>query len=130
MIIMIIIFFFFLFVFVSRSFESRALPVVQVPAELKTTAAEETREGGRMARVALLVVVSFLSLAAAAVRAEDPYLYFTWRVTSGTIAPLGVPQKGILINGQFPGPNINSTTNNNIVINVFNDLDEPFLLSW
>ncbi|CAA6654983.1 unnamed protein product [Spirodela intermedia] len=68
-----------------------------------------------MARVALLVVVSFLCLAAAAVRAEDPYLYFTWR--------------GILINGQFPGPNINSTTNNNIVINVFNDLDEPFLLS-
>ncbi|CAA7389698.1 unnamed protein product [Spirodela intermedia] len=83
-----------------------------------------------MARVALLVVVSFLCLAAAAVRAEDPYLYFTWRVTSGTIAPLGVSQKGILINGQFPGPNINSTTNNNIVINVFNDLDEPFLLSW
>ncbi|KAJ8458692.1 hypothetical protein OPV22_031618 [Ensete ventricosum] len=36
----------------------------------------------------------------------------------------------ILINGQFPGPNINSTTNNNIVVNVFNNLDEPFLLTW
>jgi len=43
---------------------------------------------------------------------------------------LGVPQQGILINGQFPGPNINSTTNNNIVLNVFNNLDEPFLLTW
>ena len=62
--------------------------------------------------------------------AEDPYLFFTWNVTYGTISPLGVPQQGILINNQFPGPNINSTTNNNIVINVFNMLDEPFLLTW
>jgi L-ascorbate oxidase len=64
------------------------------------------------------------------VRGEDPYLFFTWNVTYGTISPLGVPQQGILINGRFPGPNINSTSNNNIVINVFNNLDEPFLLSW
>ncbi|KAG9454860.1 hypothetical protein H6P81_007764 [Aristolochia fimbriata] len=62
--------------------------------------------------------------------AEDPYLFFTWNVTYGSISPLGRPQQGILINGQFPGPNINSTTNNNIVINVFNNLDEPFLLTW
>uniref|UniRef100_A0A803QHH8 L-ascorbate oxidase homolog n=1 Tax=Cannabis sativa TaxID=3483 RepID=A0A803QHH8_CANSA len=62
--------------------------------------------------------------------AEDPYLYFTWKVTYGTISPLGVPQQGILINGQFPGPNINSTTNNNIIVNVINHLDEPFLLTW
>ncbi|THU46394.1 hypothetical protein C4D60_Mb09t04470 [Musa balbisiana] len=46
------------------------------------------------------------------------------------VSPLGVPQQVILINGQFPGPNINSTTNNNIVVNVFNNLDEPFLLTW
>ncbi|GFZ12875.1 SKU5 similar 13 [Actinidia rufa] len=37
---------------------------------------------------------------------------------------------GILINGQFPGPKINCTSNNNIVVNVFNNLDEPFLLTW
>ncbi|GKV54032.1 hypothetical protein SLEP1_g60542, partial [Rubroshorea leprosula] len=66
---------------------------------------------------------------AAVVHGEDPYLFFTWNVTYGTISPFGVPQQGILINGQFPGPNINSTTNNNIVINVFNNLDEPFLLT-
>ncbi|GKV30253.1 hypothetical protein SLEP1_g39085 [Rubroshorea leprosula] len=64
------------------------------------------------------------------VQGEDPYLFFEWNVTYGTIAPLGVPQQVILINGQFPGPNINSTTNNNIVINIFNNLDEPFLVTW
>lgn len=62
--------------------------------------------------------------------AEDPYLYFTWNITYGTLSPLGVPQQVILINGQFPGPTINSTSNNNIVVNVFNNIDEPFLLSW
>ncbi|KAF6136495.1 hypothetical protein GIB67_035054 [Kingdonia uniflora] len=77
-----------------------------------------------------LLLVSLILAAVIVVKAEDPYLYFTWKVTYGTISPLGVPQQAILINNQFPGPNINSTTNNNIVINVFNYLDEPFLLSW
>lgn len=78
----------------------------------------------------MLLLLLCLSAGAMMVRAEDPYLFFTWNVTYGTISPLGIPQQGILINGQFPGPNINSTTNNNIVINVFNNLDEPFLLTW
>jgi len=79
-----------------------------------------------------VIFVTWLVLLSAVVqlRAEDPYLFFTWNVTYGTISPLGVPQQGILINGQFPGPNINSTTNNNIVLDVFNNLDEPFLLTW
>ncbi|MBA0795834.1 hypothetical protein Gohar_006665 [Gossypium harknessii] len=64
------------------------------------------------------------------VQGGDPYLFFTWNVTYGSISPLGTPQQGILINNQFLGANINSTTNNNIVINVFNYLDEPFLLTW
>lgn len=38
--------------------------------------------------------------------------------------------QGILINGQFPGPQIESVTNDNLIINVFNSLDEPFLISW
>ncbi|XP_057954147.1 L-ascorbate oxidase homolog [Malania oleifera] len=71
-----------------------------------------------------------LSVLVAVVQGEDPYLTFTWNITYGTISPLGVPQQGILINGQFPGPNINSTSNNNILVNVFNNLDEPFLLTW
>jgi hypothetical protein len=39
--------------------------------------------------------------------------------------------QGILINGQFPGPEIDCQTNDNLIINVRNSLpDEPFLLSW
>jgi FtsP/CotA-like multicopper oxidase with cupredoxin domain len=38
--------------------------------------------------------------------------------------------QGILINGQFPGPQIDAVTNDNIIINVFNNLPAPFLLSW
>ncbi|EXB88234.1 L-ascorbate oxidase-like protein [Morus notabilis] len=66
----------------------------------------------------------------AIVRAEDPYRFFDWNVTYGFIYPLGVRQQGILINGQFPGPDIHSVTNDNLIINVYNSLDEPFLLSW
>ncbi|MBA0835091.1 hypothetical protein Goarm_007396, partial [Gossypium armourianum] len=36
----------------------------------------------------------------------------------------------IAINNKFPGPTINSTTNNNVVINVRNKLDESLLLHW
>lgn len=84
-----------------------------------------------MCRQAVAVFALFLCLVGRwpAADGEDPYLYFTWNVTYGTISPLGFPQQAILINGQFPGPN-NSTTNDNIVVNVYNFLDEPFLLSW
>ncbi|KAJ6956236.1 L-ascorbate oxidase [Populus alba x Populus x berolinensis] len=61
---------------------------------------------------------------------EDPYRFYTWNVTYGDIYPLGVKQQGILINGKFPGPQIESVTNDNLIISVFNSLDEPFLLSW
>lgn len=76
------------------------------------------------------IVVALLLCLSLGALAEDPYLFFEWNVTYGTISPLGVPQQGILINGQFPGPKINCTSNNNIVVNVFNHLDEPFLLTW
>ncbi|KAJ8460177.1 hypothetical protein OPV22_033103 [Ensete ventricosum] len=61
---------------------------------------------------------------------DDPYRFFTWNVTYGDIWPMGVKQQGILINGQFPGPQIEAVTNDNLIINVFNSLQEPFLLSW
>ncbi|KAJ6392607.1 hypothetical protein OIU77_022166 [Salix suchowensis] len=83
-----------------------------------------------MAGVMFMVLLCFSAGAMLGVRGEDPYLFFTWNVTYGTRSPLGVPQQVILINDQFPGPNINSTSNNNIVINVFNNIDEPFLLTW
>ncbi|OIV94224.1 hypothetical protein TanjilG_09379 [Lupinus angustifolius] len=64
------------------------------------------------------------------INGEDPYFFFTWNVTYGTLSPLGTPQQVILINNEFPGPNINSTSNNNLVVNVFNNLDEPLLFTW
>ncbi|XP_038704166.1 L-ascorbate oxidase homolog [Tripterygium wilfordii] len=75
----------------------------------------------------LMLVVGLL---VTCTRGEDPYRFYTWNVTYGDIYPLGVKQTGILINGQFPGPQIESVTNDNLIINVFNSLDEPFLLSW
>ncbi|CAH1417465.1 unnamed protein product [Lactuca virosa] len=64
------------------------------------------------------------------VKAEDPYRFFNWVITYGQISPLGVPQRGILINGKFPGPTIECETNDNVVVNVINKLDEPFLITW
>ncbi|KAK1360542.1 L-ascorbate oxidase-like [Heracleum sosnowskyi] len=64
------------------------------------------------------------------VSGESPYRYFHWNVTYGDIFPLGVKQRGILINGQFPGPDLLCVTNDNLLINVHNNLDDPFLLSW
>lgn len=72
--------------------------------------------------VVLLVVTSS--------NGEDPYRFYTWNVTYGDIYPLGVKQQGILINGQFPGPQIESVTNDNLIVSVFNSLDQPFLISW
>ncbi|MQM18960.1 hypothetical protein Taro_051959 [Colocasia esculenta] len=62
--------------------------------------------------------------------AGDPVVYFDWDLSYITVAPLGVKQQVIAINGQFPGPIVNVTTNYNLVVNVQNDLDEPTLITW
>ncbi|KAK8282293.1 hypothetical protein V6Z11_D08G016900 [Gossypium hirsutum] len=83
--------------------------------------------------MAVLMLTLFLCLMTGSVfvvEGGDPTIFFTWNVTYDIISPLGVPQQGILINGEFSGPNINSTTNSNVVVNVFNNLDEPFLITW
>lgn len=38
--------------------------------------------------------------------------------------------KVITINGMFPGPLINASTNDDVHINVFNHMDEPLLITW
>ncbi|KAM7256039.1 hypothetical protein ACFE04_011780 [Oxalis oulophora] len=81
---------------------------------------------GAFCNLLLLLLTSFLAI----VVADSPYRFFEWNVTYGDIYPLGVRQTGILINGQFPGPDIFSVTNDNVIINVFNSLDQPFLISW
>ncbi|GAA0153405.1 oxidase [Lithospermum erythrorhizon] len=78
----------------------------------------------------LLAVFVLVILNGYCIFGEDPYRFFTWEVTYGDIYPLGVKQQGILINGQFPGPHIECVTNENLIISVTNNLDEPFLLSW
>ncbi|GAU28920.1 hypothetical protein TSUD_59310 [Trifolium subterraneum] len=83
-----------------------------------------------MERATFLLLICLMVGTISMVKGEDPYFFFTWNVTYGTLSPAGVPQQVILINNEFPGPNINSTSNNNIVINVFNNLDEPLLFNW
>lgn len=78
-----------------------------------------------------ILLVTFLACwSVTLVRAEDAYTYFTWVITYGTASPLGVPKQVILINGQFPGPRLDFVTNDNVIVNVFNKLDEPFLITW
>ncbi|KAH8512187.1 hypothetical protein H0E87_009411 [Populus deltoides] len=74
--------------------------------------------------------VVFLLFLGNGVNCEDPYRFITWKITYGDIYPLGVKQQGILINGQFPGPQIDAVTNENLIISVYNYLREPFLISW
>ncbi|MED6167398.1 hypothetical protein PIB30_002368 [Stylosanthes scabra] len=75
-----------------------------------------------------LVVVALLCVCS--VEAEDAYKFYTWTVTYGTLSPLGTPQQVILINGQFPGPRLDLVTNDNVILNLINKLDEPFLITW
>ncbi|KAJ0974264.1 hypothetical protein J5N97_016229 [Dioscorea zingiberensis] len=62
--------------------------------------------------------------------AEDPYVYFDWVVSYSQLSPYGVQKQVIMINNQFPGPLLNTTTNDNVFVNIHNQLSEPFLLTW
>ncbi|XP_047307470.1 monocopper oxidase-like protein SKU5 [Impatiens glandulifera] len=62
--------------------------------------------------------------------AEDPVVSYNFIVSYITASPLGVPQQVIAVNGHFPGPVINVTTNNNVIVNVKNKLDEGLLITW
>ncbi|KAE8664830.1 Monocopper oxidase-like protein SKU5 [Hibiscus syriacus] len=62
--------------------------------------------------------------------AGDPYVFYDWTVSYLTTSPLRDKQQVIGINGQFPGPILNITTNWNVFVNVKNVLDEPLLLTW
>ncbi|XP_052209676.1 monocopper oxidase-like protein SKU5 [Diospyros lotus] len=76
------------------------------------------------------VLFIYISLFTALSLAEDPFVNYDFEVSYITASPLGVPQQVIAINGHFPGPTINATTNNNVVINVRNKLDEDLLMTW
>ncbi|KAF5731074.1 putative multicopper oxidase [Tripterygium wilfordii] len=74
----------------------------------------------------LIYIVLFSSLCFAA----DPTVSYDFKVSYTTASPLGVPQQVIAVNGQFPGPLINATTNNHVIVSVQNELDENLLITW
>lgn len=57
-------------------------------------------------------------------------MFYDWTVSYITASPLGVKERVIAVNGKFPGPILNVTTNWNVVVNVKNGLDEPLLITW
>ncbi|KAJ6358364.1 hypothetical protein OIU76_000128 [Salix suchowensis] len=75
----------------------------------------------------LMIHIALLSRSSLA---ADPTISYDFKLSYITVSPLGVPQKVLAINGQFPGPLVNATTNNNVIIKVYNDLDEDLLLTW
>ncbi|XP_023762432.1 monocopper oxidase-like protein SKS1 isoform X1 [Lactuca sativa] len=62
--------------------------------------------------------------------AGDPFVNYELEFSYITASPLGVPQQVIAVNGEFPGPTLNVTTNYNVVVNVKNKLDESLLITW
>ncbi|KAL3640259.1 hypothetical protein CASFOL_011745 [Castilleja foliolosa] len=81
-----------------------------------------------MGQIYLASILAFWSVML--VTAEDAYKYYDWTVTYKQAFPLGIPQQVIHINGSFPGPTIDCVTNDNIIVNIVNQLDVPFLLTW
>ncbi|KAK2457405.1 hypothetical protein P8452_04213 [Trifolium repens] len=74
---------------------------------------------------AIVLLVLFVTVATSA------DIFLEWHVSLDfNINPVSTNQPVITINGLFPGPLINATTNDNIHVNVFNDLDEPLLFTW
>ncbi|XP_077252675.1 monocopper oxidase-like protein SKU5 [Tasmannia lanceolata] len=58
-------------------------------------------------------------------------IYLEWSVSlDSTIHPVNVSIPVITVNGMFPGPLLNTTTNDNVQINIFNNMDEPLLMTW
>uniref|UniRef100_A0A7N0UZ41 Monocopper oxidase-like protein SKU5 n=1 Tax=Kalanchoe fedtschenkoi TaxID=63787 RepID=A0A7N0UZ41_KALFE len=76
------------------------------------------------------VVMTTTMLLVSVCFAGDPTVPHELRLSYDTAAPLGVVQQIITVNNKFPGPTINVTTNNQVVVNVWNDLDEGVLLNW
>lgn len=62
--------------------------------------------------------------------AADPFARFVLEYSYITVSPLGVPQQVIAVNGKFPGPVLNVTTNYNVEVDVKNKLDEDLLVTW
>ncbi|XP_042064840.1 monocopper oxidase-like protein SKU5 [Salvia splendens] len=83
-----------------------------------------------MATFRLLYWIFFIGLLFKIGSCADPFANFELDFSYITASPLGVPQQVIAVNGKFPGPVLNVTTNYNVVVNVKNKLDENLLVTW
>ncbi|KAL2503971.1 SKU5 similar 18 [Abeliophyllum distichum] len=79
---------------------------------------------------ASLFILRIISVLILFVTASAEQLYFSWTVSFSQRAPLGVDKKVIVINDEFPGPLLNTSTNDMVNINILNNLTEPFLMTW
>ncbi|KAK7278604.1 hypothetical protein RJT34_23636 [Clitoria ternatea] len=62
---------------------------------------------------------------------SDNDIFLDWHVSIDfNLKPVSTDQPVITINGMFPGPLINATTNDYIHVHVFNGLDDPLLFTW
>ncbi|KAF5182154.1 Monocopper oxidase-like protein sku5 [Thalictrum thalictroides] len=57
-------------------------------------------------------------------------IFLEWNVSSDPNIRAYMDQPLILINGKITGPLINATTNDIVHVNIFNNLDEPLLMTW
>ncbi|KAM7273218.1 hypothetical protein ACFE04_027882 [Oxalis oulophora] len=84
-----------------------------------------------MARlITLVIVLVHIFICSTLCFGSDPTAYYDLKFSYITASPLGVPQQVIAVNKKFPGPLVNVTTNYNVVVNVWNELDENLLLTW
>ncbi|GAA0162364.1 oxidase [Lithospermum erythrorhizon] len=78
----------------------------------------------------VLLLIGLLNIEVTLVSADNQEWYYDWNVTFQYTAPLGVSKQIIVINDEFPGPLLNASTNDVVNINIHNNLDEPFLMTW
>lgn len=73
-----------------------------------------------------LLIVSYITNSFA----QNDVQIFRLDITYGTLSPDNFPQQVILINRQFPGPELRALRNNWIIVCVTNYLDEDFTIHW
>ncbi|KAI3933362.1 hypothetical protein MKW98_006721 [Papaver atlanticum] len=82
-----------------------------------------------MKPIVLLTCTMVLTLLFSGTKGAE--IFLEWNVAMDwNISPVQSVQPVITINGMFPGPLINSTTNDNVHVNIFNNLDVPLLMTW
>nr|KYP60682.1 Monocopper oxidase-like protein SKU5 [Cajanus cajan] len=73
--------------------------------------------------------ILLLPLFVTTVTSDD--IFLDWHVSADfNLKPVSIDQPVITINGMFPGPLINATTNDVVHVNVYNNLDDPLLFTW